>query len=102
MTRGEIWWADIAGVGRRPVLILTRDVAVPLLRSLTVATITTRLRGVPTEVVLDERDGVAARSVVSFDNIRTISKDMLISRVTKLSDARLDEACEALRYAVGC
>jgi mRNA interferase MazF len=86
----------------RPVLIMTRDIAVPLLRSLVVATITRTVRGIPTEVALDERDGLHEPSVVSFDNIRTISKDRLVSRLTMLSDARLEEVCEAFRYSVGC
>jgi mRNA interferase MazF len=102
MNRGEVWSADIVGLGRRPVLIMTRDVAVPLLRNIVVATITRRVRGVPTEVALDERDGLDGPSVVSFDNIRTISKDVLVARMGTLSPGRLDEVCEAFRYAVGC
>ncbi len=102
VTRGEVWWANVSRAGRRPVLVMTRDTAIPLLGSLTVALITRTARGIPTEVELDERDGVRERSVVSFDNIRTVPKRALISRITTLSAARLDEVCEAFRYAVGC
>jgi mRNA interferase MazF len=102
MTRGEVWWAELPGLGRRPVLIMTRDIAIPLLRSLTVALFTRTVRGVPTEVLLDERDGLPAPSVVNFDDIRMVKKDALVSRLAMLSDARLEEVCEAFRYAVGC
>lgn len=102
MTRGEVWWANLPVGGRRPVLIMTRDIAVPLLRSIVVATVTRTIRGVPTEVTLDERDGLPSPSVVSFDDIRTLSKDALSTRITTLSAARLEEVCEAFRYAVGC
>ena len=102
MTRGEVWWAELPGLGRRPVLIMTRDVAIPLLRSLTVALFTRTVRGIPTEVQLDESDGLPTASVVSFDDIRMIKKDALVSRLTRLSDARLQEVCEAFRYSVDC
>jgi mRNA interferase MazF len=102
MTRGEVWWADIPGVGRRPVLLLTRDTALALLGGVVVAEITTQVRGIPTEVALDQRDGMPRASVVSFDNIHTISKRCFSSRITELSNAKLEEVCEALRYAVAC
>lgn len=102
MSRGEIWWSDLPGLGRRPVLILTRDPAIALLGQVVVAMLTTTVRGIPSEVVLEPSDGVPQRSVVSLDNIHTISKRRLIRRVTKLSARGLAEVCEALRYAVAC
>lgn len=102
MIRGEVWWGDVPGIGRRPLLVLTRDTAIPLLHDVVVATTTRTIRGIPSEVVLDERDGMPHRSVVNFDTLYTISKRLLVSRITTLSSARLDEACEALRYAFAC
>ena len=102
MTRGDVWWADLPDVGRRPVLVLTRDTAIPLLTRVVVALLTTRLRGIPTEVRLDERDGVPRESGVTFDNLYTVHKEQFISKITELSNAKLEEVCEAFRYSVGC
>ena len=102
MTRGEVWWSDVPRMGRRPVLVVTRDAAIPLLASVVVAIVTTHIRGIPTEVSLDRSDGMPHPSVVSFDNLLTLSKRQFISRITELSNAKLEEVCEAFRYAVAC
>ena len=102
MNRGEIWWTDVPGLGRRPVLVMTRDLAIPVLSDIVVALVTATIRGIPTEVVVDESDGLPRRSAISLDNLRTLSKRRLIQRVTMLSQARLDEVCEALRFAMAC
>lgn len=102
MTRGEIWWSDVPGLGRRPVLVLTRDAAIPVLGRVAVALLTTTVRGIPTEVELDGADGVPQRCAVSLDNVYTISKRRLTQRITRLSDPHLSEVCAALRFAVAC
>ena len=102
MTRGEVWWTDIPGVGRRPTLILTRDTAIPLLNALTVAICTGTQWGIPTEVELGEDDGLPLRSVVSLDNLVTISKRRLKQRIVELSSERMAEVCQALRFATAC
>ncbi|MGH2757970.1 MAG: type II toxin-antitoxin system PemK/MazF family toxin [Actinomycetota bacterium] len=102
MRRGEVWWSDVPGLGRRPVLVLSRDVAIPVLGRVAVALLTTTVRDIPTEVLLDTADGVPRRSVVSLDNIYTISKRRLTKRLTRLSEAHLVEVCAALRFAVDC
>lgn len=101
MKRGEIWWARI-GSGRRPALILTRDHALPLLSGVTVAPTTRRIRSIPTEVALGRTDGMPHECALSLDNLETISKRDLHRRITTLSPARIEEVCDALRYAVGC
>ena len=102
MNRGEIWWCDIGGLGPRPVVVLTRDSAIPLLTSVVVATLTQTIRGVPTEVVVEAQDGVPKRSVISLDNIYTVFKADLRDRITQLTGDRLDAICEALRYSLAC
>jgi mRNA interferase MazF len=102
MTRGEVWWGDVPGVGRRPCLVLTRDAAIPVLRTVVVAMLTRTIRGIPTEVVLETADGVPERSAVSLDNLQTVPKRNLVTRITELSRHRLDDVCEALRFAMGC
>jgi mRNA interferase MazF len=102
MTRGEVWWADLPGQGRRPIIVLTRDTAIPILESVVVALVTTNVRGIPTEVVIDVDDGIPRRSAISLDNIHTISKRRFVSLIAKLSDDRTRELCEALRFATAC
>jgi len=67
-----------------------------------VALLTRTIRGIPSEVVLELDDGVPERSAISFDNIYTIPKRAGRIRITTLSPDRLDEVCEALRFAAGC
>lgn len=102
MTRGEIWWAEEPEIGRRPCLILTREAAIPVLRHVLVAPATRTVRGIPTEVVLDEQDGMPDRCALSFDNLTNVSKGLLTSRICRLGAARMTEVCYALRAATGC
>lgn len=98
--QGEVWWANLPDpVGWRPVVILTRNSAIPVLHSVTVAPLTRTLRNVPTEVVVDVDDGVPTRSAVSLDNIATIEKDRLVQQITTLGTDRMNEIWEALHIA---
>ena len=73
--QGQVWWANLPDpLGWRPVLILTRDDAVPKLHYATVAPLTRTIRGLDSEVVLEPDDGVPTRSAVTLDNIATIDK----------------------------
>lgn len=74
MNRGEVVDVDLPEVGRRPAVIVTRQVAIPFLANVTVASITTRIRGLPTEVRLDRDQGLDDDSVVNCDNLFTVSK----------------------------
>jgi mRNA interferase MazF len=85
-----------AGARRGPVVVLTRESAIPLLANLTVAVITTRIRGLPTEVPLDERHGVDRESVINCDNLATIPKSALGRRRGELDP----EARARLRHAL--
>jgi mRNA interferase MazF len=102
VNRGDIWWADDPELGRRPVVILTRDPALPVVDKLLIAPLTTRIRGIPTEVIVSSADGVPRRSAISLDNTKTVPKSVLGRRITTLSAARMEEVCEALRYATAC
>jgi mRNA interferase MazF len=86
----------------RPVLVLTRDSAIRYLSSVTVAPVTSTVRGVPSEVVLDEEDGMKHRCVVNLHNAVTISQQRLGKRVAQLGVRRMDEVCAALRFSLGC
>lgn len=99
--RGDVFWIDEVG-GRRPVCVLTRDSAIPLLHRVVVAPATRTIRGAPTEVRLGRADGMPEECVLSLDNIRVIPKRALKKRITAVSTERLEEVCEALSYAIGC
>jgi mRNA interferase MazF len=103
VNRGEIWWADHPEAGRRPVCVLTRQAAIPVLPAVIVAPATRTERGIPTEVALTaDGDGMPQDCALTFDNLATIPKSLLTDRITQLHEPRLDQICEALRVATGC
>jgi mRNA interferase MazF len=86
---------------KRPVVVLTRDSAIAYLSAVTVAPITSTIRGVPSEVVLGEEDGMAP-CAVNLHNAVTISQQRLGRRVARLGLSRMSEICAALRFSLGC
>ncbi|HEV2474396.1 MAG TPA: type II toxin-antitoxin system PemK/MazF family toxin [Chthonomonadales bacterium] len=101
MRRGEIWWADLGEpIGRRPVLVLTRNDGIRIRSNITVAPITTRIRGIPTEVALGPADGLPRECVADLDSLQTLQKRTLIERQTSLSLSKLYEAEAAIRFAL--
>jgi len=87
---------------KRPVVVLTRDSAIAYLSTVTVAPITSSIRGVPSEIVLNEEDGMKASCAVNLHNAVTVSQDRLGKRVAHLSAMRMNEICAALRFSLGC
>lgn len=101
MQKGEIWWARLAEpIGRRPVLLLSRDKAIQVRQFVTVAHVTRTIRAIPAEVVLDESDGMPARCVVNADVLDTLSKALLVDRITMLSPQKLAAVHAAVRFAL--
>lgn len=101
--RGEVWWCEPPGVGRRPVVVLSRDVAIPRLRRALVAPCTTTIRGLASEVVLEAgEDPVPRRTAVNLDSVESVSISLLIERLGRVSDLRLREICAALGVATDC
>lgn len=101
--RGELWWCESPDGARRPVVVLSRDAAIPRLRRTLVAPCTTTVRALPSEVVLDpDVDPIARRSAVNLDSIENVSIATLVDRIGRLSDARMREVCAALAVAVDC
>jgi len=102
MKQFEIWWAVLPKpAGRRPVLLLSRDDAFSYLNKFIAAEITTTIRNIPVEVPLGRRDGLPKACVVNLDNIRTIPKPALETRISRLPQARAQEIKRALGYALG-
>ncbi|HTR26933.1 MAG TPA: type II toxin-antitoxin system PemK/MazF family toxin [Terriglobales bacterium] len=87
---------------RRPVVVLTRASAIGYLSTVTVAPITSTIRSVPSEVVLNEDDGMKAPCAVNLHNAITVSQNRLGRRVAQLSSSRMGEICAALRFSLGC
>jgi mRNA interferase MazF len=101
--RGEIWWCEPPEIGRRPVVVLTRDPAIPRLRRVLVAPCTTRIRRLPSEVALIAgEDPVPLDSAVNLDSVESVSLGTLSERLGRLSDGRMRQICEALAAAVDC
>jgi mRNA interferase MazF len=100
--RGEVWWGEMADVGRRPYLVLTRDVAIPVLRRVVVAPVTKTIRGIPSELRLGSEEGLDVECVASMDNVLTLPKSILVQRIGALSPERRRELCDALSAAVDC
>ena len=102
MNRGEVWWLEEPDLGRRPVCILTRQTAIPVLHYVTVAPATRTVRGIASEVPLGRSDGMPEECALSFDNLATVGKALLTERITRLGVDRMPDLCRALRYSTGC
>jgi mRNA interferase MazF len=103
IARGDIRLYNFAPPDKkRPVVVLTRDSAIAYLSTVSVAPVTSTIRGVPSEVVLNEDDGMKAPCAVNLHNPVTVSQDRLGKRVAQLSSRRMDEVCAALRFSLGC
>ena len=102
VARGEVVWLELELEGRRPVVVLTRDTALPTLRNVVVALITRTIRGIDTEVQIGSDEGMPVECAVSLDNLRTVPQALLTESITRLSPLRMDEICRALGRATGC
>ena len=97
----EIWWADLPKpAGRRPVLLLSRDGAYPVLNKFVAVEITATVRNIPLEVPLGSIEGMPKPCVVNCDNLRTISKVLLVKKIGRLSQKRVHEVKRAVGYAL--
>ncbi len=99
--QGDIWWAE-AEDKRRPVLVVTRDHAIPVLRAIVIAPVTRTVRGIPTEVPLGPAEGLPDDCVASFDNLQPIARSRLTDRVGRLSVLRRHEIGGALAALADC
>jgi mRNA interferase MazF len=100
--RGEVWWGEAPDATGRPYLVLTRDEAIPVLRTVLVAPVTRTIRGIPTEVPLGRAEGLLTDCVAATDSTLAFPKSMLTRRMGGLSPPRHQELCDAIRAAVDC
>ena len=102
MTRGEIWLAQV-GRKMRPVVILTRPEVIDVRQLVTVAEISTSMRGLAAEVEVDQRDaGLDKPSVINCDGLHTVTQSSLTSRVGVVDDETMGKVCWSITYALGC
>ncbi len=99
--QGEIWWAE-AEDKRRPVLVVTRNDAIPVLRRLIVAPVTRTVRSIPTEILLGRDEGLPVDCAASFDNLQPINRHLLTEHVGALAPTRRHEVCAALDALADC
>lgn len=98
--RGDIFDGDVPGLGMRPVLIVTRQVAIPVLSSVTVALVTSTVRGIASEVLLNSEHGLPHPCAANCDNLFTVSKARLVNRLGSLSFEDVKRLDDALRFAL--
>jgi mRNA interferase MazF len=102
MNRGDVcWYTFKAPDKKRPVLVLTRESAISVLNSVTIAPITSTIRSIPTELLLTEQDGVPHTCAANFDNLQTVPKSNIGDRITRLTSRRMKEAAAAVSFALG-
>ena len=103
VARGDVRFYEFAAPDkRRPVVVLTREGSIGLLATVTVAPITSTIRGVPSEVVLNEEDGMKSACAVNLHNTAVVHLSKLGRRVAQLSSLRMNEICGALWFSLGC
>ncbi|MGB3411806.1 MAG: type II toxin-antitoxin system PemK/MazF family toxin [Microthrixaceae bacterium] len=102
MSRGEVWWYEHPDLQRRPFLVLTRSEACAVLNQVLAVPATTVIREIPTEVIIDESDGMPRRCVLSLDNVTLIRPALCTHRITILDPIRMEAVCEALGHATAC
>lgn len=100
--RGEVWWYEHPEAGRRPFLILTRSEACSVLNQVLGVPATRTVRSIPTEVALDQNDGMPAPCVLSLDNVGPVRPSLCTSLITRLGPERMHEVCVALTHATAC
>lgn len=101
--RGEVWWCEMVEIGRRPVVVLSRDAVIPRHRRALVAPCTTTIRGLPSEVVIEPgNDPIPLRSAVNLDSVESVSVAVLVDRLGRLAEPRMREICAGLAVAVDC
>ena len=102
MMRGEVWWVDLPlPIGRRPVVLLSRDSAYGVRDLVIVTPVSRRVRGIPAEVPLGREDGLPQDGAVNLDVINTVPKASLLRRITVLSIDKLAAVDAAIHFALG-
>jgi len=101
--RGELWLCELPDIAKRPVVVMSRDAAIPRMRRTLIAPCTTTIRNLASEVLLEPgEDPITRRCVVNLDSVESVSTSVLVDRLGRLSDERMRQVCDAMSVAVGC
>ncbi len=101
MKRGEIRWYKFSNPDKkRPVVILTRNSALPYLQDVTIAPITSTIRDIPSEVLLHKIDGMPKDCAINLDHIQTVSKGKIGALITMLPTQKVTQVRSALLFAL--
>jgi mRNA interferase MazF len=102
MNQGDVYWYTFKEPDKKcPVLILTRNSAIPFLTSLTIAPVTSTIRSIPSEVVLRRDEGLFTECAANLDNVQTVPKGRLGGFIARLRPERLREVRKAIEFALG-
>lgn len=103
LERGEVRLFEFGKPDKsRPVLLLTRTESIRYLSKVTVAPITSTIRGVASEVRLDVEDGMKSACVVNLHNVVTVAQAGIGKRIARLDDEKMSRVCDALAFSLGC
>ncbi len=103
VARGEVWTYRFRMPDkRRPVVILSREEAIEVLSTVLIAPVTSRIRGLPSEVVIGAPEGLDHDSAINLDHVQCVERAKLVRRVGRLAPRRMREVCVALAVATGC
>ncbi|MCK4667372.1 type II toxin-antitoxin system PemK/MazF family toxin [Candidatus Dependentiae bacterium] len=101
MKKGEVWWATLQKpIGTRPVVLLSRDESYRFRNACTIAQVTSRIRNIPVEVLLDQKDGLPIKSVVNLDTLETIQKSKLKRKICTLKPDKIKAINKAIKFAL--
>ena len=101
MHKGEVWWANLPSpIGKRPVVLLSRDEAYSIRNAVTVAEVTSTIRNIPVEVNLGKEDGLSKKCVINLDSIITIRQELLTEKITYLASEKIDQLNKAIKFAL--
>ena len=103
LSRGEICMYTFSPPDkRRPVLVLTRQEVIGLLRTVIVAPITSTIHGAPSEVIVGIDEGLKRESAINLDHVQTVDKTRLKRFIGSVGPQKMFAVCRALNIATGC
>lgn len=102
VAQGELWLLETPNEKRRPVLVVTRNEAIPVLNNIVVAPVTSTVRAIPTCVPVGPEEGIDHDSVATFDNVAAVPKRLLTTRLGRLGPSGRNLMCSALRSLADC
>ena len=102
VAQAEIWLMETPNRKRRPVLIVSRNEAIPVLNNVVVAPVTSTVRDIPTCIPIASDHGVDHDSVATFDNLAAVPKSVLTMRFGELGPGGQRQICDALDALANC